>query len=88
MANLVAIEEAQALVAKSGLTPEEITSLILVGISLGLSFLTENLSVRGADRETIANRAAELFDGTAKRLADRRAAIESGADAPAFHRKP
>ena len=69
--------ELKALVEKSGLTAEEITSLVLLALTHGLAFVMEEIAGRSLDKEALDQRAGELFDGTAARLAERRQLVES-----------
>lgn len=73
-------EDALAIVVEKKLTPAEITSLALYVLSIGLAFLTEDVSVRELSREQIADRAAKLFDDTAARLAERRQMVEQSGE--------
>lgn len=71
------VVEVKRLVEKSGLSPEEITTLVMLVLTHGLAFVLEEAAGREMDKDALANRAEELFAGTADRLAARRAQVES-----------
>lgn len=71
------VAEVKRLVEKSGLTPEEITTLVVLALTHGLAFVLEEVAGREMDKDALANRAEELFAGTADRLAERRKLVEA-----------